>query len=382
MPHIDKIKQKYCACIMVNGKRERKFFDLKDYKKACAWEETRKAEILVEQNTPKPEPKPEDMSLRTFFCLYLDYSKLHFSPKVYDEKKALLQALSKRWGGDIPVKDVKPAMVAKYLEDRATKAPEAEYNENGKLKHPLRRASNNSSNKDRKNLLALWNWGMQIHDLPTNPVKVKKLPHKEKEQYTPTEKDVLKVLMVATRHERVFLDAYLQTGARKSEIFRWTWNDDINFEQRQVRLGSRKNRNGEMEYEQLPMTDDLYESLKWLWNNKPIPDNPYVFPITKPGRFYGQPFVDRRRFLETLCNRAGVKVFKYHALRRYVGSILSDKHKISSNAVQEILRHKRVSTTDRYLKKIHSGLADVMALLHNESETPFTTNFTTSPSRH
>jgi integrase len=379
MPYWDKQKQKWCAAVMVNGERDRKFFKEKDYKKACAWEEKRKGDMVKEQNTPRPEPKPEDMELRTFFSLYLDYAKLHWSDKTYREKQSLLKELSLKWGGDTPVKDITPAMVVQFLNDKATKLPESEFDENGEVKKSLRRATANVSNKARKNLHALWNWGQEIHDLPTNPVKVKKLPHQEQEQYTPVEKDVLKVLMVATRPERVFLDACLQTGARKSEIFRWRWNDDISFEQRQVRLGSKKNRDGTMEYEWLPMSDDLYDSLMWLWQNKPIPDSPYVFVITKPGQYYGQPFKDRRRFLETLCERAGVKVFKYHAMRRFVGSILADKHKVSAKAIQKILRHKKLFTTEKYLKKIHYGIDEVVALLHNDPETQFTTDFTTSP---
>jgi len=126
------------------------------------------------------------------------------------------------------------------------------------------------------------------------------------------------------------------------------------------------------------MSDDLHDSLMWLWQNKPIPDSPYVFVITNPGPFYGQPFKDRRRFLEALCKRAGVKVFKYHAMRRFVGSILADKHKVSAKAIQKVLRHKKLSTAEKYLKKIHYGLDDVVALLHNEPEPPFTTDFTTS----
>lgn len=63
------------------------------------------------------------------------------------------------------------------------------------------------------------------------------------------------MLAVATREETIFLNAYLQTGARKTEIFRWTWTDDINFEQRQVRLTTRKTRDGSEESEWIPMSD-------------------------------------------------------------------------------------------------------------------------------
>ena len=49
----------------------------------------------------------------------------------------------------------------------------------------------------------------------------------------------------------------------KNEILNWTWSDDINFEERWIRLGTKKNRTGEMVYEKLWMNDDLYALLMW-----------------------------------------------------------------------------------------------------------------------
>lgn len=63
------------------------------------------------------------------------------------------------------------------------------------------------------------------------------------------------MLEIATADEKVFLLAYLETGVRRSEIFRWTWADDINFVKRQARLGTRKTRDGSMKYAWMPMTD-------------------------------------------------------------------------------------------------------------------------------
>jgi hypothetical protein len=51
-------------------------------------------------------------------------------------------------------------MVATYLETQA------------------KTRSANAANKDRKNLLALWNWGIKRYDFPINPViKVDKFRH-------------------------------------------------------------------------------------------------------------------------------------------------------------------------------------------------------------
>lgn len=48
-----------------------------------------------------------------------------------------------------------------------------------------------AANKDRKNLLALSNWGMKIYDLDKNPViKIDPFSHDRKPQYTPPENDI------------------------------------------------------------------------------------------------------------------------------------------------------------------------------------------------
>jgi integrase len=93
--------------------------------------------------------------------------------------------------------------------------------------------------------------------------------------------DILKVLPAATGHDRVLLGAYWHTGARKGEVLRWTWADDINFEERWVRLGTRKYRSGEMIYQKIYLNDALLKLLKWQYENR-HPTSPYVFCHMNP----------------------------------------------------------------------------------------------------
>jgi integrase len=99
-----------------------------------------------------------------------------------------------------------------------------------------------------------------------------------------------------------------------------------------------------MEYEWLPMSDELYDELWSWWKTRPIKDTPYVF-VSTSNRHYGKPFTTHRRFMKGLCERAGIKTFGFHALRRYVASCLADTHKGSAKTIQRILRHKNVTTT-------------------------------------
>ena len=343
MPSRDKKRNRWRGQVRYQGKPYRADFMTK--KEAVAWEAEKRLEL-----EKQPEPIQTGMDLLTFFNKYLDFSELRFTKKVFKEKKALCLRVGAAWG-NVSVEDISSEMVNDYLQNIA------------------RMSSANRHNKDRKNLLALWNWGVKIFDLQTNPVaKTCKLPHDRAPQYTPSTTDILKILQAAKPDERVFLKAYLHTGARRSEIFRLIW-EDINFERREIRLGTRKTKDGSMSYESLPMSDELYKELWWWFQNRPLKDSPYVFPSTsrRPGHHFGGQYVERRWFLKTLCKRAGVKEFGFHALRRYVASSLADTHKISAKSIQRILRHKKLGTTEKYLESLHSDLRGIMNLLGTES---------------
>ena len=181
---------------------------------------------------------------------------------------------------------------------------------------------------------------------------------------TPPINDVMKVLMVATREEKVLLNCYIQTGARRSEIFRWKWLEDINFDRKQYRLGTKKTKDGSMSYRWFPMSEELYSDLWWWYNNRPVKTSMWVFCVSLETHLhYGEPHKDYRGFLRRLCDRAQVPRFGYHGLRAFFASVLADKHKQSSKTIQILLRHANVSTTERYLNKLHTDLSGVVNLI-------------------
>jgi len=79
--------------------------------------------------------------------------------------------------------------------------------------------------------------------------------------------------------------------------------------------------------------------------------------------YRGKPFTTRRKFLKGLCKRAGIRPFEFHALRRYVASVLADTHKVSAKTIQRVLRHKNVMTTERHIQNINQDLAGTINLL-------------------
>ena len=334
---------KWRGVFKIKGQRYQKIFTTKA--EAKKWEVEEKAKLKSMALTP------QGMALEIFFSRYLDQALANFSEKVYKEKCHLLKKVCDVWDKDAPVSSITVDMAATYLETQ------------------VKTRSANAANKDRKNLLALWNWGIKRFDFPFNPIiKVDKFRHDRMPQYTPPTEDIQRLLMAANREEKVLLNCYLKTGARRSEIFRITWNDDINFDKREIRLGTRKTRDHSMEYQWMPMNEDLYEDLLWQWHNRKFPQSPYVF-VSDSQQHYGKPFKYRQKFMKGLCKKAGIKPFGFHALRRYVASVLADTHKLSSKRIQRILRHKSVHTTERYIQNLNDDMRDDLNLL-SEKKAP------------
>jgi integrase len=248
--------------------------------------------------------------------------------------------------GDVNVADVDPPAVLDFINKRA------------------KSQSNNAANKTRKNLKAFYGWVQEMYGVmhdPNGPIRKK--PHAKKARRLIPIADIMKVLLVAKGHDRGLIGSYWHTGARKSEVLRWTWADDINFEERWVSLGTRKNRTGEMAYEKLWMNDDLYKLLMWQWRNR-HPTSPYVFCHMNPeSKLYGKRFVVRWKLLKKLCGDAKVEPFGYHDIRHTVAKYLNDLQKVNLKKVQQVLRHRRQTTTEIYLEGNYTDTRDVMGLL-------------------
>jgi hypothetical protein len=55
--------------------------------------------------------------------------------------------------------------------------------------------------------------------------------------------------------------------------------------------------------------------------------------------------------------------FGLNALRRYAASVLADTNKVSAKTIQRILRHKNLSTAERYIQNLNKDLRETMNLL-------------------
>jgi len=332
---------------MVKGERIRAkgFFKYKD--EARQWVKDEKKRLT--ENQKRYSSQDKDLAIWTLAQKYLADCKINYGKKTFDEKKYCLERFYKIVG-DISAIDIDPPTILEFINDRA------------------KTQSNNAANKDRKNLKAFYSWIQQMYGImydPTAPIK-KKSHEKQPRRLIPIQ-DILKVMLAATGHDRVLIGSYWHTGARKGEVLRWTWADDINFEERWVRLGTKKSKTGEMVYAKLSMNDDLHKLLMWQWKKR-HPTSPYVFCHMNPkSKFYGSPYDERRKTLKTLCRIAGIDPFGYHDIRHTVAKYLNDLQKVPLKKVQQVLRHRRQTTTEIYVEGNYTDTKDAMKLLEENN---------------
>jgi integrase len=339
MPYKD--QGKWRGVVKINGQRvAQRRFDTK--REARNWE--------VEEGN-RLKRVETGMDFETFANEYLDwFEERRGKNQTYQEKVRVAKRFIHFIGEDVLIDEVSTREMEEYLREQK------------------KSRSANASNKDRKELLAMWNWGVKRRGLKSNPVTLtERFLHDEKPQYTPPEQDVLRVVAASSGVDRVFLECYLQTGARRSEIFKLKW-EDVNFERGTITLYTRKSRDGSLKSRTLPMNKRLQDALWWWWHNRTFENEPWVFVDDHQGVHIGKPYKVRRLFLKSLCEKANVKPFGFHGLRRFVASVLSDKYIVSTPTIQNILGHEKPTTTDRYIKRIAGNVVRAMDMLAGGNE--------------
>ena len=338
--------QKWVAQVRVGVKRKGKIFLNK--KDAIAWE----SESRSNPEVIWPE-KTNTVSLFDWSQAYLDFAEAQFANVTYKEKKSMFKRLLNEIDPALPVSELKPAHIQAYI-----------------TKQKLER-SGYAANKDRKNLVAAWNWGIDYMNpnlSKPNPCQVKKMPEIRSPRYMPPEDDFWKVYELTSGQDSVMLLAFLHLAARRGEIFRLTW-DDVDFNADQVRLWTRKRHGGDLEFDWLPMTKMLKEALLWWKVNRPIKDGESVFLCLEKKNFcienYGKPFKHRQHFMGNLCERAKVKPFGFHSIRHLTASTLY-KLGYAIADIQSVLRHESATTTAKYIKSL--GLEGVRSALEALSQ--------------
>lgn len=151
--------------------------------------------------------------------------------------------------------------------------------------------------------------------------------------------------------------------SRMGEVNRLTW-DDVSLEQRFVVLYTRKKKGGHLTSRKVAMTQRLHEALSRRHNERDD-NNPWVFWHTYfdlTGKKKTGPYRDRHKIMRSLCHKAGVKYFRFHALRHASASVL-DQRGARLGDIQRILGHENRRTTEIYLHSIGDDQREAIATL-------------------
>ena len=323
---------------VTKGKRIRKAFATK--KEALAWEATTENPQVVSsaaQKTPS-------VSLIEWATKYLEYAQNKFVHNTFDEKRRAFRLLLNYDEIDPSgsVDALEPLIVLEHLQKQAE------------------RRSGNSANKDRKNLLAAWNWGVKFMQFPReNPfLAVEKFASDRHSRPVPTLEEFWQIYDEAeTEQDKLMLFAYLQTGARRDELFRLRWVD-VDFFGKRVQLFSRKNKAGEWKGCWISVRQELLDLL--LKHKKATKQKNLVFGYQEGDQFV--PYLYRQHWLKRLCKKAGVPEFGFHGIRHLFASILAAQN-VPLVEIQYMLRHDCLTTTQKYIHRLKKENREVLAAL-------------------
>ncbi|GAB7021899.1 tyrosine-type recombinase/integrase [Salidesulfovibrio brasiliensis] len=325
--------------------RRTKLFDKK--REAEAWE--RETANALELADPQ---KRKDMNMAgralasgEWAEMYLDYGKSRWVEKTFDEKRRTFRRLFRdSIRPELLVAEISPTVALEHLSN---------------LKQ---RKTGNAANKDRKNLVAAWHWGIKYHNMKrVNPFQlVDKFPEERHPRYVPPIVDFKAVVDLADEYERFVLLTTFFTAGRKSEIFRIKW-DEVDFDRKTVGLWTRKRNGGDWEYDLIPMADSL--RFEFAKRKLKAGKAEHVFDQT-----HKMVKDTHNRWLGRLCKKADVKRFGFHSVRHLAGSI-GIQAGASILDIQQLLRHVSKRTTERYIHRLTQNNRAVDAL-NKSMQTP------------
>ena len=302
-------------------------------RQAAQWERDERKRLTAQQVTSTALP-----TVLNWMNRYSAYSEEQHTKQTFKEKLTVFK-LFLSFTKITELERITPDIAMRYLQAQNKKR------------------SGYSANKDRKNLAAAWEWGRRYIDgFPAlaNPfLAVPRFKEERKPRYIPSEADFWTVVDAASEQDKAMLLAFFYLGARRAEIFRLKW-EDVDFSKNRVRLGTHKTADGTMRYDWLPLVVDLRDALADWYEIRPYKTE-WVFTCLddspSPHHNPGEPFRARGHFMGTICERAGVKPFGFHAIRHLHASILFEEGS-ELRTVQRQLRHTNPNTTARYLHSL------------------------------
>ena len=335
----------------IKGRGWRYDFTLNGQRYTETWFKTKREALQAEaqrreelKNPPPANETPTDMVFLELVSLRLDFIRAYKTASYYNDNRYLFKRLVKRWDG-LEAGKITSAMVLQYILSRA-------------------KESHYAANYDLRLLKALFNHGVHGKLISDNPVNgVPFLPVERKLKSIPTVEEIDRVITMADQGTQDYLWVIRETMGRVGEINRLVW-DDVDLAGRSVTLYTRKKQGGNLTPRKVPMTDKVLEVLIRRYQTRDTA-KPWVFWqrywCRKTNQWKEGPYLDRKKIMQTLCRKAGVRYFRFHALR-HTGASIMDNSNVPIGAIQEILGHENRTTTEIYLHNISGAARRAMAV--------------------
>ena len=90
------------------------------------------------------------------------------------------------------------------------------------------------------------------------------------------------------------------------------------------------------------------------------------------------PYKDSKKIMKTLCEKAGVRYFRFHALRHSGASIMDISSKVSLGTIQRVLGHENRTTTGIYLHSIGESEREAISIFEQAKQNSHTGKITGS----
>jgi integrase len=307
-----------------------------------------KAEARTEREEHRKRVKAEaknqtqtDTAFSTVANQYLDWSTKRHVKGTVDVKKIIYRRFIAH-AGDLDIREITPAVLHAFLSTRP---------------------NNHSYNTYRKDLCALFSFAIkQLRLMEHSPCwSLERMPEETKRKEIPTQEEFLRILAAAGPDEKPLLIILAHTLGRIDEILRMTWQD-VNFDRLTVTLWTRKRKGGNLEPRTIPMNEDLHKTLWQMWRRRE--QQTWVFYNKREDDRY----LRRPKLMRTLCRRAGVKHYGFHAIRHFVATYLHDIKKIPTGVIGGILGHQSKRTTEVYLHSVDESAREAMRRLEGAFE--------------
>ena len=205
---------------------------------------------------------------------------------------------------------------------------------------------------------------------------VSSMTHVTAEKKIPTPHELVSILNAADKgDEQDILLTCVHLLGRKSEILSLRW-EDVHFDKRFITLWTRKRKDGKLEPDNLPMSNDLFAMLQARWEERK--QDRWVFYNEKTDNRY----TSLHKLVRRVCIKAGVEtIYGFHSLRHFMASYLLNEKRQSLKTVSGLLRHKIAKTTEVYLHSPEASEVLAMDTIDGEFTPKLTFSLPTSTTK-